>query len=336
MDMKNNNILDQIGQLFIIGFHGKEPPLAFLEFLKENNIGGVILFEENCPSHQKAKDNIREIQAQYNSSTPFIAIDQEGGRVSRLRGAPAEFKGAYEYGKSGKIEQFCEEYSRAVLFMDSIGINLNLAPVCDILLNKENKCTEGRCFGETPDIVKVFVEAAVRTSKKTRMLSCLKHFPGLGASAIDPHLETATADYDLETWQYREKIPFVTGVSFEADMIMTTHLHLPNIDDTIVTGSKKIISEMLRQHLSFDGPVITDDLTMSGAESLGELGPRTITAFEAGHDILLFGADFDKFKIAYKFFCEAVKRGDVDENRIKKALNRIGGLKFKLDRTMIY
>jgi len=336
MDKKKTSILDQIGQLFIIGFHGQKPPPTFLNFLKEKNIGGVILFEENCPSHQKAKDNIREIQAQYKSSTPFIAIDQEGGRVSRLRGAPAEFKGAYEYGQSGRIEQFCEEYSRAVLFMDSIGINLNLAPVCDILLNKDNKCTEGRCFGETPDVVKVFVEAAVRTAKKTRMLSCLKHFPGLGASAIDPHLETATADYDFETWRYREKIPFVTGINYDADMIMTTHLHLPNIDETIVTGSKKIISEMLRQHLSFDGPVITDDLTMTGANSLGDIGERTLNAFEAGHDMLLFGPDFNQFKTAFNYFCKAVKEGKVDENRVKKALDRIGGLKFKLDRTMIY
>ncbi len=336
MNKKKTKILDQIGQLFIIGFHEPKPPPAFLNFLKKENIGGLILFEENCPSHQKTIDNIKAIQAQYDSSIPFIAIDQEGGRVSRLRGAPAELKGAYEYGQFGKIEKFCEDYSRAILFMDSIGINLNLAPVCDIFLNKENKCTEGRCFGETPDIVKVFVEAAVRTTKKTRMLCCLKHFPGLGASAIDPHLETATADYDLQTWQYREKIPFETGISYEADMIMTTHLHLPNIDNTIATGSKKIISEMLRQNLSFDGPVITDDLTMSGAVSLGEIGPRTKAAFEAGHDILLFGTDFDQFKIAYEFFCNAVKRGDIDENRIKSALDRIGGLKFKLDKTMIY
>lgn len=336
MEKKRTNIIDQIGQLFIIGFRGKKPPPAFLNFLKEENIGGIILFEENCPSHQETKDNIMEIQAQFESSTPFIAIDQEGGRVSRLRGAPAEFKGAYEYGQTGRIEQYCEEYSRSVLFMDSIGINLNLAPVCDILLNKDNKCTEGRCFGETPDIVKVFVEGAIRTAKKTRMLSCLKHFPGLGASAIDPHLETASADYDFETWRYREKIPFATGISYQADMIMTTHLHLPNIDDIIVTGSKKIISEMLREHLSFDGPVITDDLTMTGAYTLGDLGPRTIAAFEAGHDILLFGADFNKFKTAYDYFCKAVKKGQIDENKIKLALERIGGLKFKLDRTMIY
>ena len=82
------DMIRQIGQLFVIGFTGEEPPKAFLNFIAEENIGGVIFFEENCPTHQQARHNVELIMNQYESSTPFIAIDQEGGRVCRLKGAP--------------------------------------------------------------------------------------------------------------------------------------------------------------------------------------------------------------------------------------------------------
>jgi len=132
-----NEVSKQIGQLFILGFPGDEPPPAFLEFISEEQVGGVILFAENCPTHQKTKENIDIIKAHLGSTKPFIAVDQEGGRVCRLRGAPAEYSSPWWYGSNDNINRFREDYSRSAVFMESIGINLNLSPVCDIFLNKE-------------------------------------------------------------------------------------------------------------------------------------------------------------------------------------------------------
>lgn len=329
-------IIKQIGQLFIVGFRGETPPRAFLDFIKERQIGGVILFEDNCSTHQKAEENIQRIRSRYTATVPFIAIDQEGGRVCRLKGAPAEYRAASDYGRKNELEHFQEDYTRAAVFMESLGINLNLAPICDIFLNPNNQCLQGRCFGKSAETVVPFVEQSVRISKRSGLLSCLKHFPGLGAALIDPHKQTSIADYDELIWDQRERIPFAAGVQNGADMVMTTHIRLPSIDGQIATGSRRIVSTMIRQRLSFDGPVITDDLTMSGASPLGHIGERAVSAFNAGHDILLFGQDFEAAAEAYAYFLETVQGNEIPHQRVELSLGRIAGIKFKLDRAVLH
>jgi len=321
----------KIGQLFFIGFPGERPPKPFLEFLAEEQIGGIILFEENCRTHEVTRENIEIIKSQYGASSPLIAIDQEGGRVCRLRGAPAEYRAAADYGRNNELEQFKEDYTRSAVFMASIGINVNLGPVCDIQLNTTNRCLEDRCFGTSPETVTPFVEWAVQISKKAGVLSCLKHFPGLGAASLDPHKQTASADFDRIIWEQRERVPFAAGIGVGADMIMTTHIRLPKIDERMVTGSRKIVATMIRQELAFDGPVITDDLMMRGAEPLGHYGERAVAAFNAGHDILLFGQDWEEAVAAYDYFVDAVEGGEITAKRLELSLGRISGMKFKLD-----
>ena len=327
-----SNVVKKIGQLFIAGFPGADIPQPFLDFLSEDQLGGVILFADNCPSQTATRENIEQLKACCKLSPPFIAIDQEGGRVSRLKGAPAEIKSASEYGRENKIESFIEEYRRSAVYMESMGINVNFAPVADICTNKENACLNDRCYGSDPGAVAMFVKASVNVARSSGILSCLKHFPGLGAATNDPHEKTATADYDMYEWRNHEMIPFADGVAAGADLIMTTHLRLPNIDDVITTGSKKIINEMIRQILAFDGPVITDDLTMEGAAELGDIGERTVAAFAAGHDLLLFGQNYEAAMRAYDHFVDAHLRGDITSEQILGALNRVAGIKYKLFR----
>ncbi len=328
-------ILEQLGQLFIIGFPDDVPSATFLNFIEETQLSGIIFFENNCKTYQNASENILTIKSVYRNAAPFIAIDQEGGRVCRLKGAPAEFRSAFSYGKNESIEKYIEDFSRASVCIESLGFNLNLAPVADIFTNEKNKVLRDRCFGKTPETTSLFVEASVTTLGKIGMLSCLKHFPGLGTAELDPHLETAEASYDQIIWEQREIIPFKAGLDKGADLVMTTHLKLPAFDEQIVTGSKTIIDSLLRNSLSFDGPVITDDLTMEGASVLGDYGERAVKAFKAGHDILLFGQNFDAAVEAYEYFVNAVERGEIDHNQIQASLNRISGVKFKLESSVM-
>lgn len=329
------NILNRLGQLFIVGFPGKYPPDAYINFISEEKLGGVILFKDNCPTHNTIRSNIELLNNTGSGSPLFIAVDQEGGRVSRLRGAPAEIASAWEYGNKLGLEKFAEDYNRCILFLESLGINLNLAPVCDIYINDKNSCLNDRCFGDSNEKVIPFVKKALEISKYHKMLSCVKHFPGLGASEIDPHENVAEADYDMVIWEQREKTVFSEAINAGTDMIMTTHIHLPNIDKTIATGSKKIVHSLLREMLGFDGLVITDDLTMKGASSLGDIGERTVSAFNAGHDVLLFGQDFETAMIAYDYFCDAFARGKISKERVLSSLERIAGQKFKLGKSIM-
>lgn len=331
-----DQLLEKIGQLFIIGFPGEAPPSRFLDFVCESQIGGIILFEENCPTHLQARENIERVQAFLPSAMPFVAVDQEGGRICRLRGAPAELSAPADYGKRNDLERFREDYSRSAVYMASLGVNLNLAPVADILLQLDNQCLKGRCFGDTPEQVALFVRAAVEISRSKGLYSCLKHFPGLGAATVDPHEATATVDYDRILWQQRERLPFEAGVKAGADLLMTTHVIAPRLDCEIVTGSSRVISQLARTELEFDGPIMTDDLTMKGAASLGSYGERAVKAFNAGHDLLLFGRDYEAAMQAYEHFVKGCRGGDVSAGRLEEALNRVAGLKFKLGRSVVH
>jgi beta-N-acetylhexosaminidase len=322
-------MIDQIGQLFIIGYEGARPSSEFLEFIESENIGGVILFEKNCTHHTVAEENIRKIISTARE-VPFIAVDQEGGRVCRFRGAPAEYASAEEYGRHNNLELFQEQFNRAAFYIRSLGINLILAPVADLNINRNNLCLAGRTFGSSPARVNPFIESAVRLANKAGLLSCLKHFPGLGAASDDPHRQVARSDYDLQTFLNREALTFKTGIDAGADMVMTTHMLLPNIDKLLTTESEMILQLLLRDKLNFDGIAITDDLLMKGADELGNYGERALKAFNAGHDILLFGQNFLAVKEAVGYIKDACKNGKINEDRLELSLNRISGVKSKL------
>lgn len=329
--MSKSKLFEKLGQFFMIGFKGKEPSPEFLEFLSEEKIGGVILFEENCVSYDVLKENINKIEASYRGMTPLIAVDQEGGRVCRIKGIPAEYHSPSYYASGNMLEKFEEDYAHSALYMESAGISLNLAPVADIFLNEDNDCLRDRCFGNTAEEVSPFVEKSVEVSHRSGLLCCLKHFPGLGSADTDPHQAVPVVAIDEPTWIDREMIPFLSGVKKGADFVMTTHMRMPEIDDKIVTVSENVISKLLREQIGFEGPVITDALDMKGADELGEPGETAVKAFNAGHDIILFGQDFEECVEAFDHFVGACRDGEISEERIEAAQQRISGIKLKLD-----
>ncbi len=325
----------QLGQLFIIGYPGPTPPAPWLAFVREERLGGTILFADNCPDYDTVRSAIDQFRTAAGTETPFVAIDQEGGRVSRITTYPARINAAADYGREGNVEHFREDYRRSVGYLATLGFTVNLAPVADIELRSDNSCLDGRCFGTDPEMVAMFVRTAVETARGSGMLSCLKHFPGLGAATIDPHRATPEVDLDLLVWEQRERVPFAAGVAAGAELVMTTHLSTPALDKTIATGSSYIVNDLIRKHLGFEGPVITDDLSMDGAAPLGTLGERAIAAFNAGHDLLLFGQDYEPAMAAYDAFVDAVDRGEISAERVRRALQRVQGLRFRLQRQFV-
>ncbi len=336
MDTEMKTSIKNIGQLFIVGFKGREPSRPFLNFLAEERIGGVIFFADNCPDHDQTRHNIELIRQATGDQPPIIAIDQEGGRVCRIKGAPAEFHSPWSYGRSRDVEHFREDYRRSAMYMESLGISLNFAPVADVLTNARNTVLSDRCFGQTPDAVAPFVRASVTIARRAGLLSCLKHFPGLGAASFDPHEKTAELEFNVQEWRDRDRLPFAAGIEEGADLVMTSHVMLRTFDDDqMATASPRVVQELLRNDLGYDGAVITDDLLMEGAAALGNVGQRAIKAFQAGHDMLLFSQDAEAAMHAYDLFCDAVNRGDIEPARIQASLSRVAGLKFRLRNSVI-
>ncbi len=323
-------MLNKIGQLFITGFDTPEPSKEFLDFFAGENIGGLILFENNCNPHNMAEKSIRDIIAASSDSLPLVGVDQEGGRVCRFRGAPAEYGSPSEYSRKKDLELFKEQFSRAAYYIHSLGVNLLFGPVADIRLDANNDCLKRRTFGKSAASIIPFVEASVKICRKVGLLSCLKHFPGFGAAQNDPHKQIALADYDYQTFLNREAVTFLAGIEAGADMVMSTHMIISKLDKHLATESNIIIEQLLRDKLKFDGIIITDDLLMNGAESLGNYGERAVKAFEAGHDLLLFGKNYRAAQDAIAYFKAEFQRGNIKEDRMIASLDRISGIKSRL------
>jgi len=327
-------MIDRIGQLFITGYEGETPSEDYLAFLERQNPGGIILFEENCNPHSRAESSLQKISARTNVP-PFIAVDQEGGRVCRFRGVPAEYGAPSDYAEHDKIDLYAEHFSRSAYYLRSLGINLLLGPVADLNLNRDNQCLQGRTFGSQSSRVIPFIERTIKIAHKAGLLTCTKHFPGLGAAKLDPHEELVSADYTYQTFLNRESFTFQAAVRSGSDMIMTTHLLLPSLDNYPATISQVVVEKLLRETLAFDGIVITDDLLMKGADRFGNHGERAFKAFHAGHDILLFGRNYRAADEAIQYFKQAYRKGLLDSDRLRSSLNRISGIKSKLTASVV-
>ena len=332
--MNRDELKKRIGSLIVTGWDTPEPSASFLAFAHSAAIGGVVLFAEQCTTSTLTRANLALLKRQL-SYPPLVAIDQEGGRVCRIKGRPAEYDAASEYGRTKDVERYIQEFSRAAMYLESIGVNLLLGPVADIFVNKRNSCLAGRCFGTDPGTVSLFVEQTIIQAHQAGLLCCLKHFPGLGDAQVDPHFGLAEADYKYGQWLKRERIPFADGVAKGADAVMTTHLRLTSFENEIVTGSQQIISSLLRQELDFDGVLITDDLTMEGAAELGNFGERTLKAFLAGHDLLLFGRNWRAAQEAYERLLLAFDTHEITPERLTQSLERLTSLRFKLDQLSV-
>lgn len=322
-------MINKIGQLFIVGYKGIDPSDDFMRFFGSEQLGGIIFFEDNANPHYHAEKNIKRFIAESNCP-PFFAVDQEGGRVCRFRGAPAEFDSPSKYADANNLDLYSEQFGRAAYYLQSLGLNLLLAPVADLNLNDNNPCLNGRTFGKSPARAIPFIERTIKIAHNFSLLACAKHFPGLGASVIDPHHELARADYDYQTFLNREGIAFQAAIEAGCDMIMTTHLVLPQLDKEPATVSRAVVDNMLRVTMKFDGIAITDDLLMEGARVMGDYGERALKAFNAGHDILLFGQNFGVARDVLTYFKKAFKKGLLSEERLTNSLERISGIKSKL------
>jgi beta-N-acetylhexosaminidase len=327
---------EQIAELLVVSYRGEQPPREFLQFLERYQVGGVIFFADNAPSREQLSASLDAIRAMYDADRPpILAIDEEGGRVSRLPDEERRLKPAAEYGTDGDVDAFVSDYQRLAGELADLGLNLNFAPVADVAVNPNNECLHGRCFSDDPERAAALVAASVKTAHRAGLLCCLKHFPGLGAAAVDPHHQTTQADYDMEIWRTRERVPFAAGLAAGGDLVMTTHLTVPSLDGSMATASARIVGELLRDDLEYNGPVITDDLTMGGASPLGDYGARSVAALQAGHDILLFGQDTAAPGKALRAVEQAVRNGELDRNRIQQARQRVRNLKRRLWRRLV-
>ncbi len=334
---------ERVGELFISGFSGESPTEKVLHQIDTQSLGGVVLFAENCTDHDRLRHSIEKLQT-HSDKPLFIAIDQEGGRVCRLKGKPAEYLSAESYGeKAGQgpeglqeaLESYQTDFELAAAYMSELGINLLLGPVCDLrpqLKTKdESTALNERTFGSDPMIVGAFAKLTVALAQKHNLLCCLKHAPGLGSVRVDPHFTLGASALSVDELRERDLAPFREGYAAGARMVMTSHFLIPDSDTLPVTFSKTTVDALIRNELHPDVTLITDDMDMGALNDFGGVENSCLTALNAGHDILLARSN-DTVADGIAAIQQGLDTGIVSEEGLLVALRRIDALRNTLER----
>jgi beta-N-acetylhexosaminidase len=300
-------------------------------FYREESPAGVTLFRRNIPQDDfSAVSKLNQaLQSLRPAGDPplVIAIDQEGGRVSRI-GAPFPNLGPAMHVADGRFDNealgVLSDYGHAVgRSLREIGINVDFAPVLDILTEPSNHAIGDRCFGVSAEQVTPRARAFLHGLQAERVLGCLKHFPGQGHAGVDTHLGTAVIDVSLQTLISRELVPFRELVS-ECPMVMISHSIFPVLCEREASRSERIIQDWLRIRLGFKGVVVSDDMNMGALpQEIADWKDALIEAVVAGCDALLVCRHLDRCYAALDALRGEARRSPAFNVRLEDAAWRV-------------
>ena len=320
----------KVGQMLMVGFEGLEPPVYVLDWLAAGRIGGVILFGRNVDTPEQVAA-LTQACHEAASSPILIAIDQEGGRVARLRAGFSESPGAMALGAADS-DELAERVSTALaLEMRALGINWTLAPVVDIAHNAENPVIGTRALGSDPARVAALAAAQIRGFQRGNIATSAKHFPGHGNTPVDTHVDMATVGGSLEFLWAHDLVPFRAAVAAGVDSVMISHVKLAALDaEHPSTLSRVVVSGLLREQVGYDGLVCTDCMEMKALGLYYGVGERAVRAAQAGIDIIFFSHTRAYQEEAYVALLAAAQSGELPLAQIDAAVGRISALKAQV------
>ena len=297
---------------------------ATQEALNQYAVGGLIYFGQNIVDKEQIMTMLSNTVTK--SRYPiFLAVDEEGGEVSRVANSKVEVTKVDDMatiGAGGDTAQAYEAGTNIGSYLKELGFNVDFAPVADVTTEGEASALGNRSFGSDPQLVGGMVSNVVNGIEGADVSSCLKHFPGLGSTSADTHEGRVELDKTLDELRASDFVPFQQGIEAGADFVMVSHVTAPALDEDSVPSSLsgKVITDILRGELGFEGVVITDALDMSSITEYYTPGEAAVMAVEAGADMLLMPEDFEE---AYQAVLDAVQEGRISEERIDESLERI-------------
>ena len=319
----NMSDADKVGQLMMIGIHGKSLNDDARFMLNEYRVGGIILFDRNMESKDQVKTLITDINKAGKSAglTPlFLGIDQEGGAVARMDDKLIKVPPAEEVGKES-VEQAASLAKEVGTELKDLGFNINFAPVADLGL------TYGRSYSTNPDEVVRYAGAVGKAYDEAGLWYSYKHFPGIGKTDVDLHADTSIVPVSKETLLSEDTKVFVDLIKQSKPntyTIMVSHAMYPQIDpDHPSSLSKAIITDWLRKDMGYNGVVVTDDMDMGALAKHYTFGDMAVQSILAGSDILLVCHEYEHMQEAYNGLMKAVKDGRISKERLDESVKRI-------------
>lgn len=317
-----------LGQLFMVGLPGVTLDDSTRHLIEKFRINNFIYFKRNVESPEQLKklsDDLHKACTQNNLGPPLIAIDQEGGSVTRLAPPFTQFPDARVLAQAENPQKALSAYARVCSNeLTGIGVNYNLAPVLDVCEAGKEYFMEKRSLGGDPELVGRLGIHVIREMQAHGIAACAKHFPGLGAAVVDPHFQlpyVAKAESDIRA---QDILPFQKAVAAGVASIMTSHTIYQHLDpESPATLSKKILTGLLRNDLGYDGVVITDDLEMGAIEKEGDVGQAALQAFGAGADLLLICQSHEKVIDALRKTGKGIAENPELQARVQESIRRV-------------
>lgn len=326
---------EKVGQLLVVHFHGHEANEDAKILIQDIKVGGIVYYRWSNGLHSPKKIKKLSDGLQNLSSVPlFIAVDEEGGSVARLTSGFSTFPSNWTIGKTKS-----PEYARLSALirgneMRAVGINVNFAPVVDIVCNPKHAFMKARSFGSNPDIVIAFAEKALEGYFEAGIIATLKHYPGHGDAKGDSHVSLPVINKSLAELEQTELLPF-ERLSPHAEIIMTGHLFVPALDiEKCATLSEKVLG-YLKNKIGYQGLIISDSLAMEGVLNGSTPDAAAIEALKAGCNLLLLGGqalspEKGTFELSvsdmqriHASIVQAVKTGQISEEHINESVEKI-------------
>lgn len=323
---------EKIGQMVLFGFDGYTINEQSRNMIERYYIGGFILFKRNIKDSEQVLSLVNSLKTTnaINNVPLFIAVDEEGGRVTRMPKELKKFPSSKEIGEVDNIDLAFKVGNIIGEELKSFGFNMNFAPVLDINSNLQNSVIGNRSFGSTEMIVSKLGTQTMKGMQSQNIISVIKHFPGHGDTSIDSHLGLPSVNNDLDRLRSFELIPFSQAIKNNADAVMIAHILLPKIDsNNPATFSKTVITDILRNELNFNGIVITDDMEMGAISKNYNIEDASVESIIAGSDIVLVCHTYDKQVAVINGLITAVQNNIISEERIDESVYRILKLKQK-------
>ncbi len=312
----------------MIGFEETEVTPDLRAWMQQHQPGGVILFARNLVNAEQIANLTNDLQTIAGNNPLLIAIDQEGGRVSRLPSDFTIFPPAATVAHSGSTELAYQAAAVTAKELRSVGINMNMAPVLDIHTNPANPIIGNRAFGTEPEQVCRMGAATIAGLQDHQVLACGKHFPGHGDTSTDSHLELPSVHVSRQRLEEIELQPFRHAIQHGLQAMMTAHVHYPSLDPILpATLSSTILSGLLRQDLGFSGMILTDDLEMRAILDHANIGDAAIRSLQAGADMLLICKSRLLATDTFQALRHAFASQQLDRSKVEASLDRIQAVK---------
>ena len=326
--LNDMSLEERVGQLFLARCDDDYA----LEHLETYHLGGFLLFGRDF--QKQTPDSLREKLRGYQAAAKIpllLAVDEEGGTVTRVSSNRAfrdtKFRSPRSLYESGGLEAVLVCEKEKCLLLSSLGLNVNLAPVCDIATERSAFLYD-RSLGQSPEVTSQFVRDTVREMNSNKIGSCLKHFPGYGNND-DTHVGMVLDSRSLEELENKDLLPFAAGIAAGADAILVSHTIVEALDPDTPASLSPAVHDYLRNTMGFQGVILTDDLVMQAITDLYGAGEAAVLAVLAGNDLLCS----TEYTVQYEAVLAAVLEGRIDIDTLNNAVRRV--LQWKIDLGLI-